>query len=118
MSVTLNIKTLAKKILICSEQQLIDRRASGNYSKSTRITKISKDIMDNLDIFGDCAQVVKEHVDSKEMYKVVKRLLQNPNAFETDVYQFPETRSSKTGYYFISKTLSSVHELVDSQINI
>ena len=96
MSITLNIKTLAKKILNCTEQQFIDRRERGNYKKSATMTKISNDVMNNLEIFGDSAQVVKENVDKFGMFKAIKRLLKNSN-YETVVYEFPAARSSKLG---------------------
>ena len=100
MSITLNIKTLAKKILNCTEQQFIDRRERGNYKKSVTITKITNDVMNNLEIFGDFAQVVKDNVDKIKMFNAIKRLLVSFND-ETVVYEFPAARSSKIGMFKI-----------------
>ena len=98
MSVTLNIKTIAKKILKCTEDQFIQRRLRGNYKAV--ISKITKLVMDNLDIFGNNAKVIKENVPEKEMYNALKRLLTSKDVSEIDVYEFPTTRASKSGDYF------------------
>ena len=102
MSVTLNTKTLAKKILNCTEEQFIEHRSKGAYKESSRITKIRNSIMENLEIFGDCAQVVKDKVTKKQMFNAVKRLM-SPNTSETVIYEFPQSRSSKSGTILVSK---------------
>ena len=103
MSVKLSIKTLARKIMNCTEEQLIKRRTSGNYKENKRITTIRNQVMANLEIFGDCAQVVKENVSAIQMFNAVKRLLQT-DISETIIYEFPTKRSSKSGLkYFFQK---------------
>ena len=99
MSVTLNIKTLAKKVLKCTEEQFLQRRSLGMYK--TAVSKATKSIMENLNIFGDNSLVVKENVSQKDMYNVVKRLLTNKSLSETEVYIFSTNRASKSGNYFL-----------------
>ena len=96
MSITLNIKTLATKIMNCTEEQFIGRRERGHYNKMKTIRNICNDVMNHLEIFGDSAQVVKDNVDKIEMLKAVKRLLMSAQN-ETVVYEFPAARSSKLG---------------------
>ena len=103
MSVTLNIKNLARKILNCTEEEFIERRNFGKYKDSSKITKIRNTIMENLDfVFGNSAQVIKDKVTKKQMFNAVKRLM-SPNASETIIYEFPQERSSKSGTKLINK---------------
>ena len=95
MSVTINIKTLAKKILKCTEDQFIQRRSRGNYK--AEISKVTKLVMNNLDIFGCNSQVIEENVPEKKIYNAVKRLLTNKDVSEIDIYEFSSSRASKSG---------------------
>ena len=107
MSVIINIKTVAKKILKCTEDQFIQRRSRGNYQ--TEISKVTKLIMDNLDIFGCNSRVIEENVPEKKMYNAVKRLLTKKDLNEVDIYTFPKIRSSKSGnFIFLINHVSEI----------
>ena len=96
MSITLNLK-MAAKAGNYSEKSLFNGRDKGNFKKGPRVTDTTNALMENLDVFGDYAQVVRDNVTKDMMFVAVRRLLTDKTVSEVIVYQFPTERASKSG---------------------